>query len=78
MPLERKGTIMREMHAHSSGMRVEHIDGVKVWQDGSWVLILPDASGPLVHVIAEAGSQQQAELLVDEHVSLVQQWAQSS
>jgi len=74
---ERKGAIMREMHAHSSGMKVEHIDGVKVWRDGSWVLVLPDASGPLVHVIAEGGSADEAASLVSEHVSLVQTWAQS-
>lgn len=76
-PWERKGAIMREMHAYSAGMKVEHIDGVKVWRDESWVLVLPDASGPVVHVIAEGRSPDEARSLVDEHVALVRRWSQS-
>lgn len=39
--------------------RTELIDGVKIIDptDRSWVLVLPDASDPLVHIIADSDSR---------------------
>ena len=64
-PWEIKGRIMRILTAESEGTRTELVDGIKSYRDdGSWVLILPDASEPNFRIYAEAGSQDAANELV--------------
>ncbi len=64
-PWEVKGRIMRVLTAESEGTQTELVDGIKTYgDDGSWVLILPDASEPNFRIYAEAGSQDAANELV--------------
>lgn len=65
---EHKGAVMRLLHDMTQGMETEHIDGIKVHLDGTWVLVLPDVEAPLFHVYAEADSEDMA-------LGLVQEWA---
>ena len=62
-PWEMKGQIMRQLHEETRDRRVDHTDGIKIF-DGGWVLVLPDISGPLFHVYGEADSDEQARELV--------------
>ncbi len=64
-PWEVKGRIMRVLTAESEGTRTELVDGIKTYSDdGSWVLVLPDASEPNFRIYAEASSQDAANELV--------------
>ena len=64
-PWEVKGRIMRVLTAESEGTRTELVDGIKTYgDDGSWVLVLPDASEPNFRIYAEASSQDAANELV--------------
>ena len=64
-PWEVKGRIMRVLTAESEGTQTELVDGIKTYhEDGSWVLILPDASEPNFRIYAEASSQDAANELV--------------
>ena len=64
-PWEVKGRIMRVLTAESEGTRTELVDGIKTYGDnGSWVLVLPDASEPNFRIYAEAQSQDAANELV--------------
>jgi len=64
-PWEVKGRIMRVLTAESEGTRTELVDGIKTYgDDGSWVLVLPDASEPNFRIYAEAQSQDAANELV--------------
>ena len=48
-----KGTLMRHLVESYGREKIELIDGVKVfYSDRDWVLVLPDAGDPLVHVLA--------------------------
>lgn len=68
-PWAAKGKVMRELTEEIGGKRSEMVDGVKIYQDDSaWVLVLPDASEPLVHVFAEGPSQDIANELVHRYV----------
>jgi len=68
-PWEIKGRIMRILTEESGGTRTELVDGIKTYRDdGSWVLVLPDASEPCFRIYAEAGSQDQANELVHRQV----------
>jgi mannose-1-phosphate guanylyltransferase/phosphomannomutase len=64
-PWEIKGRIMRVLTAESEGTRTELVDGIKTYGgDGSWTLVLPDASEPNFRIYAEASSQDAANELV--------------
>jgi mannose-1-phosphate guanylyltransferase/phosphomannomutase len=52
-PWSIKGTLMRHLVESYGQERLELIDGIKVfYSDRDWVLVLPDASEPLVHIFA--------------------------
>ena len=64
-PWEVKGRIMRVLTSEADESRSELVDGIKTYgTDGSWTLILPDASEPFFRVYAEAGSQDAANELI--------------
>jgi mannose-1-phosphate guanylyltransferase/phosphomannomutase len=73
-PWEVKGRVMRvltrEMDSveNQNGDRVEMIDGIKVFHNGNWALVLPDASEPFFHVYAEASTQEEAQKLLGNYV----------
>jgi mannose-1-phosphate guanylyltransferase/phosphomannomutase len=68
-PWEIKGRIMRILTEEASNYRTELIDGIKMYrEDGSWVLILPDASEPNFRIYAEAPTQDRADDLVHRYV----------
>lgn len=55
-PWKVKGALMRHMVETHVNQRIELIDGVKIFNDrhDSWVLVLPDASEPLIHIYANS------------------------
>ena len=64
-PWEVKGRIMRVLTSEADETRSELVDGIKTYgADGSWTLILPDASEPFFRVYAEANSQDAANELI--------------
>lgn len=72
-PWDLKGQVMRSLVEQSKGRDVEMVDGVKVRHDGGWALALPDTEEPVSHVWAEAGSDAEAQHLVDEYVRRIRQ-----
>lgn len=58
VPWEDKGSIMRRLSEEfrDSG-RVELTDGIKIFNQDSWALILPDALEPFVHIYSESGDE---------------------
>lgn len=55
-PWSAKGALMRYLVETHPAQNLELIDGVKICQpyDDSWLLVLPDASEPLVHLYANS------------------------
>jgi mannose-1-phosphate guanylyltransferase / phosphomannomutase len=55
-----KGALMRHLVETHPAQNLELIDGVKICQpyDDSWVLVLPDASEPLVHLYANSNDRE--------------------
>ncbi len=77
-PWEHKGRIMRELTresdnlAASHGYRIEMIDGIKIFMEDMWVLVLPDASEPIFHIYAEGNDMGIANRLVGEYVAKIE------
>ena len=68
-PWEVKGRIMRVLTEETGDSRAELVDGIKMYRDdGSWVLILPDASEAFFRIYAEASTQDRANELVHRYV----------
>ena len=62
-PWKVKGALMRHMVETESPENLELIDGVKINENhtDNWILILPDAGEPLVHIYANSDSREWAE-----------------
>ena len=68
-PWHMKGTVMRRMVELLKDERPSLVDGIKIVadDDGAWVQILPDADDPVFHLYAEAGSDEEAQRLLDRY-----------
>ena len=70
-PWDVKGRVMRAMMERHLRDRVDLTDGVKVFVDGGWVLVVPDADRPEYLVIASTLDPARSRELVDEYSRLV-------
>ncbi|BDI32927.1 nucleotidyltransferase [Capsulimonas corticalis] len=67
-PWEIKGRIMRVLMEDTHDAQTELIDGIKIYRDGGWTLVLPDASEPYFRIYAEAETQDKANEMVHRYV----------
>ncbi|AEI39346.1 sugar phosphate nucleotidyltransferase [Paenibacillus mucilaginosus] len=66
-PWDRKGQVMRRMMERTRGRRVELIDGIKFYDDGGWVLLLPDSDEPHFNVVAQGEHEAHAAELLERY-----------
>jgi mannose-1-phosphate guanylyltransferase / phosphomannomutase len=64
---------MRVLTERMKGKNVDLLDGIKVFHDGGWAQVLPDPDEPIVHVYAEAESDEAAAKLGEDFVALVEE-----
>ncbi|TVQ55094.1 MAG: mannose-1-phosphate guanylyltransferase [Spirulina sp. DLM2.Bin59] len=71
-----KGALMRHLVETHAAENLELIDGVKIInrQNDNWVLILPDAEEPIVHLYANGEDRDWVELTIKEYRQRVQQF----
>ena len=71
-PWERKGRVMRLLVEKHQDRPMELLDGVKIQtRPDHWILVLPDAVEPLVHVYADGLDLQQVSADISEYTQLV-------
>ncbi|MGI9033776.1 MAG: sugar phosphate nucleotidyltransferase [Acidimicrobiales bacterium] len=70
-PWEGKGVLMRKLVESMKDQDVMLVDGVKVFVDSGWALVLPDPQEPVTHVWAEADTEAQARTLAQEYARKV-------
>jgi mannose-1-phosphate guanylyltransferase/phosphomannomutase len=56
---------------------VETIEGVKIYRDDSWVLVLPDADRPSCRVISEGCTEEFAEELTNIYADKIREISRS-
>lgn len=76
-PLASKGKVMRKMMEEVKGERLELVDGIKVYDQTGWVLILPDAEEAEVAIISQGSSQQNASLLASSFAKRIYDFQQA-
>jgi mannose-1-phosphate guanylyltransferase/phosphomannomutase len=59
-PWEEKGRIMRALFEENKDRPIEAVDGLKVFHDNGWALVLPDAEEPVFQIYSEGTSPEQA------------------
>lgn len=71
-PSESKGSVMRQLsESVRSGERVELVDGIKIYDQERWVLVLPDAVEPQFHVYAETDTEGESKALASEYATRI-------
>ena len=71
-PLAEKGRVMRAVNEGVAPYIIDTIDGVRFSAgDGRWVLIRPDADRPLLHIVAQGTSAEDAQRLVEQQIQWV-------
>ena len=71
---EEKAVILRIITTNEDMDKMEIIDGVRIIKDDSWILILPDATQPLLHFMVEGDSIQSRDRLFDEYVGKIMKY----
>jgi mannose-1-phosphate guanylyltransferase / phosphomannomutase len=72
-PWEQKGLVMRTL-VEQADRELVLVDGVKVlYDDGAWVLALPDPAEPVTHVWAEGPTDTDARRLGQDYVRRIRQ-----
>lgn len=66
-----KGMVMRTLIDEGQGDNVELLDGIKVFHDQGWALVLPDAEEPKYNVYGEGFSQEIADSLTDMYLNKI-------
>lgn len=73
-PWEMKGTVIRRLLEENARNKIVALDGVKIYFDNSWVLVLPDKDRPLLHINAEADTEEVARRLVELYLKEISSW----
>ena len=72
--IEEKAAIMRSLTENSARNGIEMIDGVRIVRTDGWVLIMPDANQPLVHLHAEGDTIEIRDRIIDEYTIKIKKY----
>lgn len=72
-----KGKVIREIIEDHCNSHIELMEGVKIYQDNGWVLVLPDLERPVCKVIGEGYTEEFAEALTDTFIDKVKKIGKS-
>ena len=75
-PWNAKGKVIREIIQEQEGNTIETTEGVKIYKDGGWVLVLPDAELPICRVISESYSVEFAKELSTAYADKIREISQ--
>jgi mannose-1-phosphate guanylyltransferase/phosphomannomutase len=72
-PWKVKGALMRYLVENNSPETLQMIDGVKITEPhtDNWVLVLPDASEPLVHIYANSNDREWVDKTIREYRTMI-------
>lgn len=76
-PWNAKGKVIREIIQEKNSDAIETIEGVKVYRDEGWVLVLPDSELPICKIISESSSAEFAEELSNIYVNKIREISRS-
>jgi len=75
VPWEAKGRVIRRLIQDPPAGRFEMLDGVKIFHQDGWALVLPDPEEPLCRVFSEGSTMEIAESLTDMYIEKINEIA---
>ncbi|WP_418790594.1 sugar phosphate nucleotidyltransferase [Phosphitispora sp. TUW77] len=73
-PWFQKGTVMRKLLEEVGNRKVELIDGIKIFTEEGWILVLPDCEQPVFRVLSEASTMEAAQRLTDYYTDIIEKY----
>ncbi len=70
-PWALKGLVMRVLNERFAGRDVDVTDGIRVRENGATMQVLPDPDEPVLHLYAEADTEEGSRQLLDELAQVV-------
>lgn len=77
-PWEFKGTVMRKIMEYANGKERELVEGIKIFFDDDWLLMLPGKEHPTFSIIADSSNYDSAVNLSKIHAAKITQWIEES
>ncbi|MBI5303594.1 MAG: NTP transferase domain-containing protein [Chloroflexi bacterium] len=72
-PWDQKGTLMRMLSEQYKDRITDQVDGLRIQLDErEWALVVPEADAPMFYIFAEGTSDENAAMLVDRYVRVVE------
>lgn len=71
-PWAKKGTVMRRLLTESEDKERQLIDGVKIFENGGWVLLAPDQTTASFNILVESTSSGETSALANRYRELVE------
>jgi len=72
-PWSKKGTVMRRLITDTANKERQLIDGVRVMENGGWVLVTPDNLTAAFNIMAESESREVVDKLIADYRRLVEE-----
>lgn len=69
-----KGTMMRKFSEDAMGKEVSFLDGVKIIENGSFVVMVPDQYGDMVHLFIQAKDEESGAKLLTNYATKITKW----
>jgi mannose-1-phosphate guanylyltransferase/phosphomannomutase len=70
-PWEDKGRVMRNLFEENKDRQLEMTDGLKVFHEQGWALVLPDAEEPIFKIYSEANTIEEADALTQLYINRI-------
>ena len=71
---EEKASIMRMLSSSIDHGKMELIDGIRINENDAWVLILPDATQPLIHLYGEGKTIESRDRIINEYTVKIKKY----
>lgn len=72
-PWGKKGQVMRTLITSTENKNRQLIDGVRIFEEGGWVLVAPDRQTASFGILAEAESEKDVDRIMKEYAVLVEE-----
>ncbi len=70
---ENKGLVMRSLLEMANDKETNLTDGIKIFENDHWTLVLPDPEEPVCRIYSEAGSDKEAKVQIEKYWNLISQ-----
>jgi mannose-1-phosphate guanylyltransferase/phosphomannomutase len=72
-----KASVMRKLSSEIDQKKIELIDGIRINEESAWILVLPDASYPMIHLYGEGNTIEARNEIVEEYSLKIKKYLSS-